>query len=748
MTNGTGTFSATLKSGGTFFISGTDTVTSSLTGTSNPIFTTVATDFVVTAPTTATAGVPLSFSVRAIDQFGNTAIGYTGTVHFTKSDFGSGSSVPGDYTFTTGPSGDNGIHVFGNGATFVTSGIQIVTATDTVQPGISGDTDDINVSSATATNFVIDAPQETIAGVAFDFVVTVLDQFGNTVTGYTGTVHFTSTDRGSAAQLPADYMFTTGASGDNGLHSFPNGATLVTSGMQTITATDTLTSSITGASNPIAVRAATVAQFVVSTRASATAGAAFNFTITAQDAFQNTAIGYTGTVHFTSSDAQAVLPADSSLTNGLGNFSATLKTAGSQTIAAVDAIDLSITGTSKTIAVSSGAATHFTFDAPPNRTASLKFQITVTARDASGNVDTGYTGIIHFSSSDLLATLPANYTFTSGDSGVHTFEIVLLTAGSQTLTVTDTTSASVSGTVTVMVDPALNVTGASVGQPPIVQVFNIDGSLRFRLTAFDAAFTGGVTTAVGDVNGDGIADIIAGAGPGGGPNVTAFSGFDGAQLFSFFAFDPRFIGGVSVAVGDINFDGFGDLIVGAGAGGGPNVVVVSGKDHQTLLGTWFAFNPIFIGGVSVAAGDVNGDGIAEVIVGAGPTGGPNVVVVNGASGERLASYFAYESTFAGGVSVAVGDVRGTGVAQVVTGPGKGRLVPNVLEIDALTGKVLVDFINPAGGMNGVRVGVGRASGDGRAVILTGNEFQAVSFDRAIDGLTLQMVDQFFEIASE
>jgi hypothetical protein len=107
-----------------------------------------------------------------------------------------------------------------------------------------------------------------------------------------------------------------------------------------------------------------------------------------------------------------------------------------------------------TVKVVAGAAKTLRVAAPSNATAGTPFTITVTALDAFGNVATGYRGTVHFTSSDGAAVLPADYTFTSADNGKHTFSVTLNTAGSETITVTDTTHTAVTGHATVSVTAA------------------------------------------------------------------------------------------------------------------------------------------------------------------------------------------------------------------------------------------------------------------------------------------------------
>src|SRR5439155_8869145 len=117
----------------------------------------------------------------------------------------------------------------------------------------------------------------------------------------------------------------------------------------------------------------------------------------------------------------------------------------------------------------------------------------------------------------------------------------------------------------------------------------------------DSRFTAGVYVATGDVNGDGRADVVLGAGAGGGPNVAVFNGPDGAFLSSFFAFDSAFTGGVRVAALDRTGAGRASVIAVPGPGGGPQVRTLDGLSGE-VLDTFFAYNPAFTGGLYVAAG--------------------------------------------------------------------------------------------------------------------------------------------------
>ena len=322
-------------------------------------------------------------------------------------------------------------------------------------------------------------PSPTVAGVAHDVTVTAKDGHGDTAASYLGTVHFTSTD--TAAVLPSDYTFIPG---DAGTHTFS--VTLKTVGTRSVTATDTLTPSITGTQSGIVINPAAATTMVVAGLTTPrTAGVAGTITVTAKDAYGNTATGYAGTVHFTSTDGAAVLPANATLTAGVGTFSATLKTVGTLSVTATDTVTASIHGSQTGIVVIAAALSKFVVSGMTTpRTAGTAGNIRVTATDTYGNRSTGYLGTVHFTSTDIQAGLPANYTFVAADAGTHVFagNVILKTAGTQSVTATDTVTASLHGSQTGIVVTAAALSKLVVSGMTTPRTAGSTGSIRVTAT--------------------------------------------------------------------------------------------------------------------------------------------------------------------------------------------------------------------------------------------------------------------------
>ena len=240
------------------------------------------------------------------------------------------------------------------------------------------------------------------------------------------------------------------------------------------------------------------------------------------------------------------------------------------------------------------------------------------------------------------------------------------------------------------------VVGSGAGVPSRVTVYNPDGSATAtNFSPFGDGFTGGVNVGVADINGDGVDEIVVGAGPGGGPNVKVFDG-NGTLLSSFFAYDPGFHGGVKVAGADVTADGDDEIVVGPGPGGGPNVKALS-ADGKTQWLSFFAYDPGFRGGVNVAGADVDGDGRSEIVTGPGPGGGPHVRVF-GAGVPLGGGFFAFDPGFSGGVSV--GAIPDFGHQRdnllVGAGPGGGPHVKGFLP----DGTLLASFFAYDAGFHG------------------------------------------------
>ena len=323
---------------------------------------------------------------------------------------------------------------------------------------------------------------------------------------------------------------------------------------------------------------------------------------------------------------------------------------------------------------------------PTTTAADGTYTFTVTAVDASNNVVPGYPGTVHFTSTDAAATLPADAGLTNGTG---TFTATFHTPGTQTISVADTANPALAGTsASITVPPTVPpvvppppasgevyAIGTGAGTPARVNVFNADGSLRSAISPFGGAFPGGARVATGDVTGDGVPDTVVGAGPGGAPVIEVYDGATGALVRSFMAFEQSFTGGVYVVAGDMNGDGRADVVATPDEGGGPRVVVFSGKDNSILSNFFGIRDEAFRGGARAAVGDLNHDGVLDLVVAAGFGGGPRVAGYDGRTlgtdlpAELFHDFFVFEETLRNGVFVSAGDMDGDGFADVVFGGG-------------------------------------------------------------------------------
>ncbi|HUR55355.1 MAG TPA: FG-GAP-like repeat-containing protein, partial [Gemmataceae bacterium] len=260
--------------------------------------------------------------------------------------------------------------------------------------------------------------------------------------------------------------------------------------------------------------------------------------------------------------------------------------------------------------------------------------------------------------------------------------------------------------------------GSQPGASPLVAVFDAaTRSQQFTFVPYDASFTGGVNVAVGDVNGDGTPDVVTGSGAGGGPIVKVFDGRNGAELKSFTVGDEGSRSGVSVAAGDIDNDGLADIVVGGVRNGQPLIQVLKFSDGSAIRG-YAPFQGV--NGVSVAVGDVNADGTLDVVAGAGSGGAPHIQVFSGVDDAVLMSLLAFESTFTGGVQVSTGDLNGNGRADVLAAAGNlGG--PRVQAFSGTDGAVISNFFAYDSGLRaGVSAVVVDSDNNGTLDVVTAN----------------------------
>lgn len=608
------------------FLNGTASGNLQITGLANPV----------------TAGNSTTFTVTARDQLGNVDTGFNGLVNLSSSDITA--------VFPANPQLVNGVGTFT--VTFRTTGVQSVNVTFSTG-GINPGSASTNVLAAAGTRFdVTGLPASTTAGVATSVTVTVRDQFGNVATGYTGTVHFATSD--GQATIPPNSTLT------NGVGTFP--VTFRTAGAQSVTATDTVTPTLIGSQNTtVNPAAASTIRIVLSPNAPYTVGQVVNGTITALDPFGNIATQTNGSVVVSVSDpAAVVVPNPPTFTNGLGTFQITFNTAATHTLTlAIGAATGTVTG----ITVSPIPVP----PPPPPPTAKLS-RVTAVGSGVDGSAEVNVynpDGTLNFS----FVPYPAGF-----NGQVDPFSTGF--TGGNRVAVGDVTGDGVPDII--------------VGSGPTISssVKVISGANQqevFSFTPFEAAFKGGIYVSVGDITGDNIAEIVITPDLSGGPRVIVLRGATFGKIADFFGIeDSNFRGGARAAVGDINGDGFGDLMVAAGFGGGPRVATFSGEPLRNgtvrrLFNDFFLFEQALRDGAFITSGDLNGDGFSDIIGGGGPSGGPRVFALSGkdliagaaGNAQVLANFFAGDPNNRGGVQVAAKNIDGDNFSDLVTGDGVG-----------------------------------------------------------------------------
>jgi uncharacterized repeat protein (TIGR01451 family) len=423
--------------------------------------------------------------------------------------------------------------------------------------------------------------------------------------------------------------------------------------------------------------------------------------------------------------------------------------------------DVSVTKTDNAVAVGSGGVATYTIVVKnTGQTALTNVSLTdvfaptlftsetwtsAASAGASGNTASG-TGDITETALNLAPGATVTYTVRAQvATGLPVGSSVTNTATVSTpLGVTDNDLSNNAAADTDLVAPAFfnqYAVGADAGAQGHVKVYTADGAERLSFLAFPG-FDGGVRVATGDVTGDGVNDIIVGAGFGAnGGHVKVFDGVTGNLIASFFSFDTV-LGGVYVAAGDINHDGRDEVIVGSGLGSGHVMVFSLNTGTPVELYSYFAY-PGYIGGITVASADVNGDGFDDIVTGTEENSHLKVFSLATATPVLIFSQIILPG-YTGGIDVAAGNVRGDGRAEFLAAPlaavgGAGGAV-RVYSIDS-TSPIASFTPGLASPGAGLRVGVADANNDGANDILVANGFGQPALVQAYDGTSFALVKE-------
>lgn len=432
-------------------------------------------------------------------------------------------------------------------------------------------------------------------------------------------------------------------------------------------------------------------------------------------------------------------PNDNPFLNAIANPNTTIATPVTVNVTATDLQNDPLTFT---MSATGANASKVSINSASNSTG--KFTVTPVA---------GFTGVV-----DLLvgvndggATDTQKITLTVNNSVVASTTTVTLSSATTVLSTPLNVTAKVTGVTNAKGTIEFFADGTSIG---VMNVYDNQATLRYvpSSTGTDeitAKFVSSVSTVTGSTSAPSSLAITSGNAPRtfiasgagiGSPAVVSAVSKTGTNLFSTTVFE-NFTGGVRIATADVTGDGQDDVVAVAGQGGSSLLRVIDGGTGNIIF-TRMMFEESFRGGLYVDAGDFAGKGYAQVIVGAGRTGGPRVTVWDVKTNSEVYNYFAYENTLRGGVTVDAADLRGNGFMLIVTGAGQNG-APQVSVWDGLAGSNKIPTLygrafanNNTTNRNGIGVSEGPARTDRtRVIVVTQQVSSDPSFSAEVDPFT-------------
>lgn len=256
------------------------------------------------------------------------------------------------------------------------------------------------------------------------------------------------------------------------------------------------------------------------------------------------------------------------------------------------------------------------------------------------------------------------------------------------------------------------VVGTHEGYAPQVRILDKDGKLQSQFFAYDSTWRTGVNISVGDVNGDGNNEIVTSPRGTSVPLIRVFNNA-GLKIGEFYSFPQNWKIGSKIATGDVDGDGTEEIIIMPAIKSGAQIRIFNMAG--TVKYQFFTFPQTWRLDLNVAAGDVNADGKAEIVVSTRAGYTPHVRIFNYQAG-LVGQFFAYALTYKNGVNLAVGDTDGDGQDEIINGTGAGS-VAHVRVIDyqtKLKGQFYAYALTYKGGLN---LAAADVNGDGKDEVI-------------------------------